>query len=146
MDTISRTELNESDEYLKIVESHTPLDDEIAIVFDSSKITGGSALEFFQYAKGLHPNVKVYGDSKGISSLQLNSITLSLGTFFATSVVFPILLNIISNYIQRKIDSFGTRDIDVQVSIIKKNKSGKHEKYIISGNVVDVLKVIDKVK
>ncbi len=38
------------------------------------------------------------------------------------------------------------RDIDVKVSIIKKNKSGKHVKYTVSGKVDDVLKVINKIK
>ena len=91
-------------------------------------------------------NVKVYGDSNGVSYLQLNSITLALGTFFATSVMIPFLVNLVSNYIQKKIDNFGTRDIDVKVSIIKKNKSGKHVKYTVSGKVDDVLKVINKIK
>ena len=58
----------------------------------------------------------------------------------------PFLVNLISNYIQKKIDNFGTRDIDVQVSIIKKAKSGKHVKYTVSGKVEDVLKVINKIK
>lgn len=114
--------------------------------FDSSKITGGNALDFFQFTKHSHSNVKVYGDPNGVSYLQLNSITLTLGTFFATSIMVPFLVNLISNYIQKKIDNFGTRDIDVQVSIIKKAKSGKHVKYTVSGKVEDVLKVINKIK
>ena len=134
------------DEEVKIISSYEPQDDEIAIVFDSSKITGGNALDFFQFTKQSHSNVKVYGDSNGVSYLQLNSITLALGTFFATSVMIPFLVNLVSNYIQKKIDNFGTRDIDVKVSIIKKNKSGKHVKYTVSGKVDDVLKVINKIK
>ncbi|MBF4159595.1 hypothetical protein ISU95_21480 [Enterobacter cloacae] len=138
--------LNEEDENVRIISSYNPNDDEIAIVFDSSKTTGGSAYDFFQYTKQSHSNVKVYGDPEGVSYLQLNSITLTLGTFFATALVIPVFVNILSNYLQKKIDNFGTRDIDVQVSIIKKDKSGKHEKYTISGKVNDVLKVIKELK
>ena len=141
MNPITLSEMSDEDEEVKIISSYEPQDDEIAIVFDSSKITGGNALDFFQFTKQSHSNVKVYGDSNGVSYLQLNSITLALGTFFATSVMIPV-----SNYIQKKIDNFGTRDIDVKVSIIKKNKSGKHVKYTVSGKVDDVLKVINKIK
>ncbi|HFL9459426.1 TPA: hypothetical protein ACG5ZF_003108 [Escherichia coli] len=146
MNPITLSEMSDEDEEVKIISSYEPQDDEIAIVFDSSKITGGNALDFFQFTKQSHSNVKVYGDSNGISYLQLNSITLALGTFFATSVMIPFLVNLVSNYIQKKIDNFGTRDIDVKVSIIKKNKSGKHVKYTVSGKVDDVLKVINKIK
>lgn len=146
MKPITLSEMSEQDENVKIISSYKPQDDEIAIVFDSSKITGGNALEFYQYTKQSHSNVKVYGDSNGVSYIQLNSITISLGTYFVTAIMVPVLVNIFSNYIQKKIDNFGTRDIDVQVTIIKKNKSGKHEKYTISGKVDDVLKVINEVK
>ncbi|HIG8418929.1 hypothetical protein [Klebsiella michiganensis] len=144
MNPITLSEMSDESEEVKIISSYEPQDDEIAIVFDSSKITGGNALDFFQFTKHSHSNVKVYGDPNGVSYLQLNSITL--GTFFATSIMVPFLVNLISNYIQKKIDNFGTRDIDVQVSIIKKAKSGKHVKYTVSGKVEDVLKVINKIK
>lgn len=120
MNPITLSEMSDESEEVKIISSYEPQDDEIAIVFDSSKITGGNALDFFQFTKHSHSNVKVYGDPNGVSYLQLNSITLTLGTFFATSIMVPFLVNLISNYIQKKIDNFGTRDIDVQVSIIKK--------------------------
>ena len=139
MNPITLSEMSDEDEEVKIISSYEPQDDEIAIVFDN-------ALDFFQFTKQSHSNVKVYGDSNGVSYLQLNSITLALGTFFATSVMIPFLVNLVSNYIQKKIDNFGTRDIDVKVSIIKKNKSGKHVKYTVSGKVDDVLKVINKIK
>lgn len=138
--------LNDEEENVRIISSYTSEGDEIAIIFDSSKVTGGNAFDFFQYIKQSHANVKVYGDPNGVSSLQLNSITLSLGTFFATAIMIPIFVNILSNYLQKKMDNFGTKNIDVQVSIIKKNKSGIHEKYTISGKVSDVLKVVNEIK
>ncbi|MGS3393056.1 hypothetical protein [Enterobacter roggenkampii] len=110
MNPITLSEMSDEDEEVKIISSYEPQDDEIAIVFDSSKITGGNALDFFQFTKQSHSNVKVYGDSNGVSYLQLNSITLALGTFFATSVMIPFLVNLVSNYIQKKIDNFGTRE------------------------------------
>lgn len=36
--------LNEEDENVRIISSYNPNDDEIAIVFDSSKTTGGACL------------------------------------------------------------------------------------------------------
>lgn len=38
--------MSDEDEEVKIISSYEPQDDEIAIVFDSSKITGGNALDF----------------------------------------------------------------------------------------------------
>ncbi len=76
-------------EEVKIISSYEPQDDEIAIVFDSSKLLEVMHWIFFQFTKQSHSNVKVYGDSNGVSYLQLNSITLALGTFFATSVMIP---------------------------------------------------------
>ncbi|WP_407192019.1 hypothetical protein [Citrobacter freundii] len=47
MNPITLSEMSDEDEEVKIISSYEPQDDEIAIVFDSSKITGGNALDFF---------------------------------------------------------------------------------------------------
>ncbi|MHB7145299.1 hypothetical protein ACYCI3_28390, partial [Escherichia coli] len=73
MNPITLSEMSDEDEEVKIISSYEPQDDEIAIVFDSSKITGGNALDFFQFTKQSHSNVKVYGDSKEGANKQVIS-------------------------------------------------------------------------
>ena len=51
MNPITLSEMSDEDEEVKIISSYEPQDDEIAIVFDSSKITGGNALDFFQFTR-----------------------------------------------------------------------------------------------
>lgn len=136
--------INEGDEISELIQANEPKEDEIALLLDSSKVTGGNAHEFLHYLKENHSNVKVYGNADGVSYLQLNSIILSLGTLFATTIALPIVLNLVSNYIQNKIDRNGTRDMELRVSIVKQDQDGSLEKIDISGKVDDILKVIDK--
>lgn len=138
--------LPKKDEISEIIISNTPKQNEIAFVFDSSKTIGGDTFEFYQYVKEHHQDLKVYGDADNLKVMQLHSIILSLGTLFATTVAVPIVLNLISNYLQKKIDKYGSNDIELNVSIVKGDINGSLSEIKISGRANDVFKAIETIK
>ncbi|MGT4071025.1 UNVERIFIED_CONTAM: hypothetical protein I5919_19670 [Aeromonas hydrophila] len=138
--------LPKGNEISELIISNMPKHNEIAFILDSSKVIGGNTFEFYQYVKEHHQDVKVYGDADNLNVIQLHSIILSLGTVFATTVAVPIALNLISNYLQKKIDQYGSNDIELNVSIVKEDTNGSLSEIKISGKADDVLKAIEKIK
>ncbi|HCC6541617.1 TPA: hypothetical protein L7V51_000962 [Klebsiella pneumoniae] len=144
MDTYTINKISDEDELFSIITANTQKENEIALLLDSTKCTGGDTLEFLQFMKENHENVKVYGDADNVNFVQLNSVIISIGTVFATTVAVPIILNLISNFLQKKIDRFGSRDIELRVSIIKQEADGSLNKIDIAGKADDVLEVVSR--
>ncbi|WP_273826706.1 hypothetical protein [Providencia rettgeri] len=133
-------------ELVKLIEENEPKENEVAIVIDSSGVTGIDTREFYKFLKSHHENVRVYGDTSNVSYISLNSLIISIGTVFVTTAVVPIFLNLVSNFIQKQMDKRNTKDLELRCTIVKKSANGNFEEINLSGDPDYVLKAIEKIR
>lgn len=123
----------------------------IGLVIPESNIIGINSIEFKNFLEDNLENgydIDVYGDADNVSYLSLNSIIIDIGVFCATTIGFPILVNLLSDYIQSKISEHKSSNLSIRGSLIKidkKNKTKSKIKYHISGEAEDVIKALKEI-
>ncbi|MDL5166677.1 hypothetical protein QSH14_06180 [Proteus faecis] len=146
MNTLNFQILDSNNELVKLINENKDNNTNIALLIDKSGITGNDSREFFSFVKTQYNDIKIYGDYSKVSYYNFNSIIMSLGTFVVLSVALPIFLNLISNFLQKKMDNLNEDDVELRVSILHKKPDGEIEEINISGKGSDVLLAIGKIK
>ncbi|MBS3827430.1 hypothetical protein [Proteus mirabilis] len=146
MNDVSFQILDSNNELVKLIDENKDNDTGIALLIDKSGFTGSDARDFFKFAKTQYSDIKIYGDHSKVSYYNFNSIIISLGSFVVLSVALPIFLNLISNYLQKRMDKLNEDDVELRVSILHKKPDGEIEEINISGKGNDVLSAIEKIK
>ena len=102
-------------------------------------------LEILDY---LHENsdstkVEIFSTDDEYRELGLHSADFWIGTFWVSSVVVPLLVNLISNYIYDKLKA--KDDDHVSLKVIVEGKKGKSKAISFDGNVENLNKALDAV-
>ncbi|MCI8507702.1 MAG: hypothetical protein HFJ06_03915 [Lachnospiraceae bacterium] len=94
-----------------------------------------TTLEFFEFVKdnivdGMKPDIAV--DDEGFKKLELHSATITVATFVVTSVLFPIMVNLVSSYLYDQVKKMhrNKEDVSAKVNIISTDENGKKSKMI----------------
>lgn len=145
MDDVSFQILDSNNELVKLIDENKDNDTGIALLIDKSGVTGNDARDFFKFVKTQYNDIKIYGDHTKVSYYNFNSIIISLGSFFVT-IALPVFLNLISNYLQKKMDGLNEDNVELRVSILHKKPDGEIEEINISGKGNHVLSAIEKIK
>lgn len=88
--------------------------------------------ELFNFMKNKSDIIDICIDDEDYKEIALHSDLLIIATFLVSSVVLPVLVNILSDYIKNKLFS-DKSDRAIKVSIIVQNKQGTSKKITYEG-------------
>lgn len=107
------------------------------------------AQEVVEYSR-TNPDIKmdIVATDDNYKVIELHSLLLSIGIFVATSVVTPIVVNVISSYVYDKIKELHEKkeNVEVRVTFISVNADGTSKQINYDGPANQLETVVDQIK
>lgn len=107
------------------------------------------AQEVLEYSRD-NPDLKmdIAATDDNYKVIELHSLLLQIGIFVATSIVLPVVVNVVSNFVYDKIKELHRKkdDVEVSVTFISVNADGTSKQISYDGPVDKLETVINKVK
>jgi len=102
------------------------------------------SLDTLDYLNDNNVNTEIYSTDENYKELSLHGADFWLGTFFVSSIVLPILTNLMSSYIYDKLKA--QKDDGVSLKLIIERKSGSTVSISFDGKVEKLDKVFTAIK